>query len=92
MVFKRALTNSVFVNKTKTILNESHIICVHHKVEKHGVRTTNEDYMSFEVKVKRENLPFCPNCKQHLDQNIIDIKLEDLLKKQMVSASIIISD
>jgi hypothetical protein len=80
------------IGKTKIILNESHITCVHHKVFENSVRRSSKDYMSFEVKLNRQNLPLCPNCKQHFDQNIIDIKLEDLLKKKMVSAWIDISD
>ena len=80
------------VGKTKIILNESYVKSVHRKVIQNGVRQPLRDFMTFEVKVKRENLPLCPNCKQHFDQNIVEIKMEDLLRKQMVLASVEIID
>ena len=76
------------IDKTKIILNESHIKCVCKRFFKNDVRTPDEDYMTFEVKVKRDNLPFCPNCKQHFDLNIIEIQIEDYLKNKMISAAV----
>lgn len=76
------------IEKTKIILNEFQIKWVHRRIFGNEIRQRSRVSMTCEIKLKRDNLPSCPNCKQHLDKDIIEIKMKNHSMKKMVSASV----
>lgn len=78
--------------KCQTILSESRVQPTHHQVSENDIRKPSKDYNSYSIDIKRKHLPLCPNCNRHCEQNVINIKIEDILKGSMRDATICIQD
>lgn len=69
------------INQSKVILEEAEF-----------QQNYEMDYLSYLVKIKRDHMPFCPNCKAFCVQNTINIGIRNTCYRSMFHANIKIID